>query len=83
MGDPETEVVLPRIKSDLVELFQTVALEKLDTFKVELDSRTAATVMIVAGGYQKNMKKARLLTEQKTYMILLCFMLEQPLIMDK
>jgi len=57
MGDPETEVVLPRIKSDLVALFQAVASEQLNTFNIELDTRTAATIMIVAGGYPETYKK--------------------------
>lgn len=62
MGDPETEVVLPRIKSDLVDLFQAVASEQLDTFKVELDSRTAATIVLVARGYPETYKKGDVIT---------------------
>lgn len=57
MGDPETEVVLPRIKSDLVALFQAVADENLADFNFEIDERTAATIMVVAGGYPEDYNK--------------------------
>ena len=51
MGDPETEVVIPRLKSDLVELFQAVANEKLNDINLEITNKSAATIMVVSGGY--------------------------------
>ena len=62
MGDPETEVVLPRIKSDLVELFQKTATQKLANFKLELNPETALTVMMVSGGYPENYPKGKTIT---------------------
>ncbi|CAA9276984.1 MAG: Phosphoribosylamine--glycine ligase [uncultured Adhaeribacter sp.] len=51
LGDPETEAILPRIKSDLFELFRALHDHELRNFKFEIDSRTAATIMLVAEGY--------------------------------
>ena len=51
MGDPETEVVVPRIKNDLVELFLAVGNGSLNTISINSDSRVAATTIVVSGGY--------------------------------
>jgi phosphoribosylamine--glycine ligase len=57
MGDPETEVVIPRMKNDLVELLVAASGQRLDSVKIETDSRTACTVVAVSGGYPGEYKK--------------------------
>ena len=57
MGDPETEVVIPRIKNDFVSLFQAVSNQKLKTIKLKIDKRVAVTVMSVSGGYPEKYNK--------------------------
>ena len=57
MGDPETEVVLPRIESDLFDLFEGVANQTLDKKSFSVTSKTATTVMLVSGGYPENYEK--------------------------
>jgi phosphoribosylamine--glycine ligase len=51
MGDPETEVVMPRLKNDLVELFIAVNKGTLSTMQIQIDGRACATVVAVSGGY--------------------------------
>ena len=56
MGDPETEVVVPRIKNDLVELLQATAQQTLGSDELEIDDRSAATIVAVSGGYPNEHK---------------------------
>lgn len=62
MGDPETESVIPRIESDLIDLFLGVANENLSDKELKISSKTAATVMIVAGGYPGEYAKGKPIT---------------------
>lgn len=57
MGDPETEVVMPRLKNDLVTLLKAAAEKKLDTVTVTCDERYACTVVAVSGGYPGDYEK--------------------------
>lgn len=57
MGDPETEVVMPRLKNDLIELLQAAANQKLDEVRIEVDGRAACTVVAASGGYPGDYKK--------------------------
>ena len=57
MGDPETEAVFPRIKSDVVEAFAAVGQHTLGNYSLEVDERAAATIIVVSGGYPEDFKK--------------------------
>jgi phosphoribosylamine---glycine ligase len=62
MGDPETEVVIPRLKNDLVDLLQAVVDKKLNEKTIEIDSRAAATMVAVSRGYPGSYEKGFLIT---------------------
>jgi len=66
LGDPETEVIIPRLKTDLVEVFLAYAEQKLDTISIAFDERAATTVMLVSGGYPEAYEKGKEITGIET-----------------
>ena len=62
MGDPETEVVMPRLKTDLLDLFIAVGEGKLGDVKVEFNPETVTTVIMVSGGYPEAYEKGKVIT---------------------
>lgn len=67
MGDPETEVVLPRVKTDLVELFEAIRNQSLGKQQVEFERRVATTVMLVSGGYPEAYEKGKVINGIKPF----------------
>jgi phosphoribosylamine--glycine ligase len=59
MGDPETEVVMPRLKTDIVKLFKAMDEVRLNECEVEIDPRAASTVVLVSGGYPGDFEKGK------------------------
>jgi phosphoribosylamine--glycine ligase len=62
MGDPETQAVMPRIKSDLVELFIATAKGDLKNQKIEIDPNAAVAVVMVSGGYPDDYEKGKVIS---------------------
>ncbi len=59
MGDPETEVVLPRVQNDLVEIFQAMGNQRLNEIELKITPQAATTVMMVSGGYPEAYEKGK------------------------
>lgn len=66
MGDPESEVVLPRIKTDFVEILEACAENRLSELDIEFDDRCVTTVMMVSGGYPGSYEKGKVITGLET-----------------
>ena len=62
MGDPETEVVFPRIKNDLLDLFNSMGSNEFDNIKLQIDDRHAATIIMVSGGYPLDYEKNKIIS---------------------
>ena len=61
MGDPETEVVIPRINNDLVTIFKALNEGNLDKIELDINSQSAATIMAVSKGYPENYEKGKVI----------------------
>ena len=61
MGDPETEVVMPRIKNDIVDLYKAVINQTLSTQKIEEDERACCTIVLASGGYPEDFEKGKII----------------------
>ncbi len=66
MGDPETEVVIPRIKNDLVEVLNLLDEQKLNEVNLEIEPKTATTLMLVSGGYPEAYEKGKAISGLET-----------------
>ena len=73
LGDPETEVVLPRLKSDILDLFEGIATNTLSERDIQFYDKSAATVMLVSGGYPKAYKKGKQIYGLNSVVDSLCF----------
>jgi phosphoribosylamine--glycine ligase len=62
MGDPETEVVLPRLMNDFVEILNAMANGTLDKINIDIDERAATTIMLVSGGYPEDYERGKAIT---------------------
>ena len=62
LGDPETQVVLPRIKNDILDLFEAMVYQEIDKLEIEEDKRVAATVVLASQGYPGKYEKGKLIT---------------------
>ena len=65
MGDPETEAIFPRLKTDMLEMLTGIAVGNIGELALEIDSRTAATIFLVSGGYPGNIEKGKKITLPK------------------
>lgn len=61
MGDPETEVVIPRIKNDLLDILQAISQQRLHEINIETDPRAAVTIVAVSGGYPGDYEKGKII----------------------
>ena len=73
MGDPETEVVIPRIESDLVDLFDATSKGKLSEYKIHMSEKVASTVILVSGGYPEAYEKGKKISGLNTVSDILLF----------
>ncbi|MFW5887068.1 MAG: phosphoribosylamine--glycine ligase, partial [Bacteroidota bacterium] len=62
LGDPEAEVVIPRLKNDMVEILEAIANKKLDEVTLDIDTRATVTIMLVSGGYPGVYEKGKIIT---------------------
>ena len=71
MGDPETEAVLPRINTDLMEIFVAIKEQNLNQIDLEINPKTATTVMLVSGGYPEAYEKGKTISGFENVPVLL------------